>query len=314
MEVLRGDTFSAVGRWARGLWMLLRFIPLSAWSISALLLGVGFAYKAGYLHPLHTLLMLAGVSLVQGLATHAYNDVADWKSGTDGASPRILSGGSHVIPSGHFTPRALGAVGAASLMAAVAIGVYFIFVVGPGMAVILAIGIVAGVFYTTPPIRLGYRPFVGEWGAALPALLAVTAGSFYILTGTITPVVVIAGGVHAILCIGRLMNHHIPDMDADAAAKPRKVTTVLWARDRWGEDHVPKVGASYSLLAAGLAAAGGLLSPSLLAAIPFAMGCAALQATVDPSDVTHVTRVELWTTLLIVVQAAAVVASFLSWG
>jgi 1,4-dihydroxy-2-naphthoate octaprenyltransferase len=192
-----------------------------------------------------------------------------------------------------------------------AIGLYFILAVGPWVAVILAIGVYAGVFYTIPPLATGYRPFVGEWLTALPALVALPVGAYYILTRGVAAAVVVAAVVHGILCIARLMNHHIPDMAADAAARPRKVTSVLWVREHIGPRYVPWLGALYFLIAAAVAGLGGLLIAWPLAIpIPFATASAALAATADPSDPPQVTRRELWISLLIVASAAALVAAF----
>jgi 1,4-dihydroxy-2-naphthoate octaprenyltransferase len=105
MEVLRGDALPNPLRWARGLWTLLRVVPLVTWSGGGLLIGVGLALPRGGLNALHVLLMVAGALLLQGFVTHAYNDIADWRSGTDPASPRIMSGGSHVIPRGSSAAR-----------------------------------------------------------------------------------------------------------------------------------------------------------------------------------------------------------------
>ncbi len=311
MEAARGELVRGPWRWARGLWTLLRFVPVLTWSGAALLIGIGIAYAQGTFNPLYTLLMLGGAVLLQGFVTHAYNDITDWRSGTDPASPRIMSGGSHVIPQGYFTPRGLGTIGAATLLLTLAIGLYFIFAVGPGVAIVLAVGVYAGVFYTTPPLATGYRPFVGEWLTALPALVALPVGAYYILTRTLTAAVLVAGSVHGILCIARLMNHHIPDMAADAAARPRKVTSVVWVRDHLGLRYVPWLGALYFLVAAAVAGLGGLLiNPSLAVPLPFALASAGLAATADPSDAAQVTRRELWISLLIVASAVALVMAF----
>lgn len=311
MEALRGELVPGPWRSAKGLWVLLRFVPVFTWSGAALLIGIGLAYAQGAFNPLHVLLMLAGAVLLQGFVTHAYNDITDWRSGTDPASPRIMSGGSHVIPQGYFTLKGLGAIGAATLLLTLAIGLYFILAVGPGVAIVLAIGVYAGVFYTTPPLATGYRPFVGEWLTALPALVALPVGAYYILTGTVTALVLVAAGVHGVLCIARLMNHHIPDLKADAAARPRKVTSVVWVRDHLGPRYVPWLGAIYFLVAAAVAGLGGLLiAPALAVPVPFALASAALAATADPSEAAQVTRRELWISLLIVASAVALVMAF----
>ncbi len=298
----------------RGLWVLLRFVPVLTWSMSALLLGVAAAWAAGHTNWFHLALMYAGAILVQGFVTHAYNDITDWRSGTDPASPRIMSGGSHVVPRGYFSLRDLGAIGGLSLILALAIGLYFTLTVGPGVAVVVAVGLFAAVFYTTPPLATGYRPFVGEWLTALPALVALPVGAYYILAHSVAPVVVVAGLVHGILCIGRLMNHHIPDMDADAAASPRKVTSVVWVRERFGVRFVPWLGATYCLIAAAVATLGGLLlSPALVVSVPVALVCAALAATARPSDVAQVTRREMAITVAIVVGAVALALALYLW-
>lgn len=307
---VRGDPLRSL----RGLWVLLRFVPVLTWSMSALLIGVAAAWAAGYANWFHLALMYIGAILVQGFVTHAYNDITDWRSGTDPASPRIMSGGSHVIPRGYFSLRDLGAIGGLSLILALAIGLYLTLAVGPGVAIIVAIGLFAGVFYTTPPLATGYRPFVGEWLTALPALVALPVGAYYILARSVAPVVLVAAVVHGILCIGRLMNHHIPDMDADTVANPRKVTSVVWVREKFGLRFVPWLGAAYFLIAAAVATLGGLLlSPALLVSVPVAVSCAALAATARPSDVAQVTSREVAITAAVVAGAVALAAALYFW-
>src|SRR5438046_4164549 len=85
-------------RTAKGCVLALRLIPVLLWSYTAV--GLGTAAAAADLGGFDLLWFAVALGLgglIQGWATHAINEIYDWRSGTDRIDgPRALSGGSHV--------------------------------------------------------------------------------------------------------------------------------------------------------------------------------------------------------------------------
>lgn len=278
---------------AVGLWRLFRFLPVLSWSICAFALGVGLAAGSPEYIPANwghvALVALAGMAL-QGITAHAYNDLEDWRSGTDRKSPGILSGGTRVIRDGLLGEGSLSMIGLAGLLLPVIAGIYFSMLRGPMATVFLLVGMWACLAYTLPPFRLAYRPWLGEWLAAFPAILSCTAGSFFVLTGHITVRVLVVGTLHGLFSLGWLMQHHLSDLFADLEALPPKITTVAFAYQRWGLTGAGAIPAAYfSLAALGGSVSGFFLNPVFFLAVVPALLCIYLAVTTDPLDVYSIT-------------------------
>src|SRR5438046_5943082 len=85
-------------RTAKGWFLEFRLIPVLLWSYTAVVLGTAVASAdLGGFDLLWFAVALGLGGLIQGWATHAINEIYDWRSGTDRIDgPRALSGGSHV--------------------------------------------------------------------------------------------------------------------------------------------------------------------------------------------------------------------------
>lgn len=174
------------------------------------------------------LLAALGAILLQGFTAHAFNDWQDWQSGTDRLSPGRLSGGSRVIPRGLATPREVLTTGGLGLGAAALLAAFLAKGSGPLPLLLLVLGAWSAWAYSLPPLRLAYRPLLGEWMAAFPAIAAVGPGVQGVLTGRVTGLVWPASVLHGLFCLAWLMQHHLADVAADLAARPRKLTTPAW--------------------------------------------------------------------------------------
>ncbi|BCJ87464.1 prenyltransferase [Effusibacillus dendaii] len=237
----------------KGLFTLIRIVPVLSWSFCAILLSVGFAihdrHGLGSLPWIAICLLLLGALTLQGIVAHALNDRTDWRSGTDQKSPGILSGGSKVIRKGFYSETQLLVVGILGILLAIGLGVYLQSLTAHSVWIFILVGIWSAWSYSSYPFRLSYYPFLGEWLAAFPAMAACTLGTYYILTGSVSVPVIWAAIIHSLLCVGWLMQHHTSDIDADWEAVPQKITTVAWIASRVGKSAVPNLTASYFLLA-----------------------------------------------------------------
>ena len=293
---------------------LVRIIPLTTWGGGAVLLGT-----ASVLQQLQTpfswtspLAALLAVLLLQGVAAHALNDVADWQSGTDQTTPGILSGGSKVLKKKLFTARQLLLFFWYSLFLSLALTCYLCY--GHHslyLFLFLLVGLWAAVAYTCNPLRLAYRPLLGEWLAAWPAMVACTAGTSFLLAGSVPVISWWAGIIHATISVAWLMQHHLPDIAADLTARPVKNTTVAYVCAHLGWRYVTLPAGLYFFLVLvfGLAALPwhkgfGLSLLTGLAGMVLAL-------TTDPRSIADTTRKQVAMMLLSSLHFCLLSASFL---
>lgn len=295
---------------------LIRVFPVLSWGISSSLVGLGFSYAANYkIRWVDYGLILLLIILVHGIVSHAFNDREDWLSGTDKLSPGILSGGSRVLARRQFSIEELSWVGKAALFLVFGVAFYFLWQIGLPFLIILAVGVWAAIAYSCTPFRLSYYPLTGEWLCAVPALFACCAGTFYVLTGTLQPVVIIAGGVHALLAVGLLMHHHISDISSDLLAVPPKLTTVAWVRTKLGVRKTPLVELTYFLLALLMAGAGVIYyHPVFWITVLTSLGCIAAALTTLPEDIKSITNKEYILYWLIIGDAVTKALLLFNWG
>lgn len=286
-------------RWLLGLWRLIRPVPVTGWGLAAPFVGLAAAIgEVGFADIDWGLLALAilVVVIIHGYLSHAINDRVDWQSGTDRYTEGVLSGGSKVLHLDLFSLGELSQIGLVALVASAALGIYVAVRAGSWVWPHLVIGIGAALAYSLPPLRLSYRPLLGEWLCALPALAAASSCTYYVAAGVVSGRAVLAGALHGLFCLGWLMEHHISDAPADLRATPRKVTTVAYVTLRWGSGAAPWVAASYFLLAIPLSISlwchDSLRLVRSIPSITMALVAAATAANTNANSVADVTRRE----------------------
>jgi 1,4-dihydroxy-2-naphthoate polyprenyltransferase len=273
----------------RGVWLELRVIPVLLWSFSAITLGTALAARDNGLHAWWYLgAVMLGV-LIQGLLAHTVNELEDWRSGTDRhASPRVISGGSKVLVAGLLTQRMLTVIFAVAFAATTVLGLTLVAARGVEVLPYGLVGVTGAVLYTLPPVRASYRPFVGE-ALAFVCLWLCVAGAAVLQRGDLNGATVLTGVAAAAYAVSMLMVHHYLDRDADNAATPRKVTTIVLLgleRGRWYA-----IGWSVVALAAAVGAA--IAQPRLLPLVVAYSAGLAMHVRCHPGDVASVTRCEL---------------------
>ena len=272
----------------RGLWLEVRVIPVLLWSFSALTLGTALAARNQPLQVWYYLGAVALGVLIQGLLAHSVNEVEDWRSGTDRhASPRVISGGSKVIVAGLLSQRALWWVFAGAFAATTVIGLALVAAAGLDLLPFGLVGVAGAVLYTLPPVRAAYRPFAGE--AVAFVCLAVCVLGAHVLQGRSIDAATVAAAVAvAAYAVSMLMVHHYLDRDADALAKPPKVTSIVYL----GLVRGRRYAIAWCLVALAAALAGSALQPRLLPlVIGYTVGLMA-HLRCHPDDVASVTANE----------------------
>src|SRR5699024_5119457 len=102
------------------------------------------------------------------------------------------------------------------------------------ITILIFVGVWAAISYSLPPINLSYRPLLGEWLSLFPAMFFLGIAVPWLLLGD-TPIWAYQNAViNALVCMGWVMVHHIPDVEADMQAVPKKKTSVVWFVERFG--------------------------------------------------------------------------------
>jgi 1,4-dihydroxy-2-naphthoate polyprenyltransferase len=222
----------------RGGWILLRSIAVIFSSVATIIssllpLFLNNAMPLGNMLMLFAFLTIAAF-IIHGVLTHALNDYTDFHSGTDEFSPAILSGGSRVVQNGIMSLDNLRQLGKGLTISLLIIAGLLALFAQYELAILLLIGIWSAASYSLPPLRLSYRPFLGEWLSLFPAILFLGFAGPWIVLGSIPLWTLQNAVINALFCMAWVMVHHIPDLEADKRAVPMKRTSVVWFADRFG--------------------------------------------------------------------------------
>lgn len=174
------------------------------------------------------LLTLLGASLIQ-IATNMLNDYFDFKSGNDlqVKHQNPFAGGGRVLTAGLIKPSTHLLVSSICLVTGCLIGFYFIYTFRLTLLFWLGlVGVVSSLFYVGPPFKLAYRG-VGELIVGLNFGPVMVLGAYYVQTGTLSLVPLLASIPIGLLIAAVLWINEFPDMDADAAVGKRTLVLRL---------------------------------------------------------------------------------------
>ncbi|HEY5578587.1 MAG TPA: prenyltransferase [Acidimicrobiia bacterium] len=185
---------------------------------AALLYGVGAASTVGSTDVIswdRYLIGQAMVTLIQ-LLTHYSNEFFDVASDAGSTRRTWLSGGSGVLVGGALAP--VVALRAA-LVAAVGAGalIVWVFLLEPAAAYLGAIALVAGWFYSAPPLRLEASGW-GELVASVVVSVMVPATAALLQIGSVPSELWLVVAGLAMLQYAMLISFSLPDLDSDLGA------------------------------------------------------------------------------------------------
>ena len=249
--------------------------------ITPAILGTAIAWQSsGAFHWHYFLLVLLGAALING-GTNLVNDYFD--RATDDINVEYVApftGGSRMIQQGLIAPsRVLGA-GMLCFAAAAAIGAYLVWATwasGPMILILGAIGVFCGFFYTTPPLKLGYR-WPAESIVGLNCGILVTLGAYWIQAQTFSWVPVIVSIPLAILIAAVLWVNEIPDYVADKAVGKNHMV-VLLGKERAAKGYAVLLIAAYVCIVLGIIHA-GIPPLALLGLLSFPLAFRAMRIAV----------------------------------
>ena len=259
-------------------WLILRAtrLPFLSATLVPILLGIAVAAAAGSFDPPSALLTIVGGCAVQ-LGLNVANDVFDTQSGADdfNVNPTPYSGGSRVIQYGLVSFRAMALLAAALVAAGAAIGLVLLAARGSAALLLIGlVGLVVGIAYTAPPLRLAYHG-LGELAVGFGFGPLMLLGAYVVQTGgAISASAVWASLPVAILVALILYVNEIPDRPADAAAGKRTLP-VRFGRGPVLRGYRLAAGATFGIIVMG--AGLGLLPLTALVAVvayPAARGVA----------------------------------------
>ncbi len=198
-------------------------------SVIPITLGAVVAwYQFGIFNWLVFMLTLAG-----GIFIHAgldlANDYFDHKSGVDEINKKHseFNGGSRFIQNGILKPAQVLAGSIICFVIGIAVGLYLNYILpGNTLLIIGLIGVFLAFFYTAGPFRIGYTG-LGEFTVGLGFGPVMVLGSYFVQTGTITLLPVLASVPVGILIALVLFINEFPDYDADKQAKKRTLVVIL---------------------------------------------------------------------------------------
>ena len=255
-------------------WLFLRTTRLPFISATAVpvLLGIAVAASDGAFTWWTALLTLIGAFFAH-LGINVSNDVFDTLSGADDANvnPTQFSGGSRVAVYGLLSIRQLVALSGALFGVAAIIGLLLVWLTGSLTLLWIGVaGIVVGLAYTMPPLKLVYRG-LGEIAVFLGFGPIMLLGAYVVQTGRLAWEPLVASIPVGILVALILYVNEIPDRAGDASAGKRTLPVRLPAATVQA-GYLGAALLAFAVIVAGVA--GGILPwPTLaaLAAIPMAL-------------------------------------------
>jgi len=238
--------------------------PFFTGSIIPVLFGTTLAwYHEGEFSLYFFILNLIGAVMIQAGANVA-NDYYDHISGNDVANTefaRPFTGGSRMIQRGLLTPREVLAEACLCYAIGALIGLWLAYTCG---WFILALGLFGGItsyFYSAPPFKLVHRG-IGEIIIGLDFGILMVAGTYFVQTGKISLVPVIASLPLTLLIIAILYINEFQDYNAD-----RLVGKFNWVvrlgRKNGAKGYLALIAATYLSIVWGIAA-GALPIASIL--------------------------------------------------
>lgn len=192
-------------------------------SVALAFLGTTIAWFDGYFDIGRAL--LAGIGLVLAhISVNTLNDYFDYRSGIDLMTPRTpFSGGSGILKEGLLKPSEVLWLGLVSLLLAVPIGIYFIYLHG---WLLLPLLLVAGfcVILYSPLILKNYWP---EWAPGVGLGVLPILGMYFAQTGSFTWHALIASVPSGFLVHNLLLLNEFPDVEADKHANRRTLPITI---------------------------------------------------------------------------------------
>ena len=197
-------------------------------TLAASLLGIVGAVYSRVNFQLSTAISTILLALIVHAGVNVLNDYFDALSGTDAINTERLypfTGGSRFIQNGVLSISQTANFSYLLLAIAVIGGLYLVWVVGAGLLIIGAIGVLIGWAYSASPLRLNGRG-LGEL-CVLAGFLGVVVGADFVQRRAFSFQPFMIGLPYALLVTNLLYINQFPDRKADAVAGKRHLVVML---------------------------------------------------------------------------------------
>jgi len=216
-------------------WVAITRAPFLSTTLVPLVVAVAALFATGQLQQASwgRFALAAIGALALHVAANTYNDLFDWRSGTDQANEDYIapfSGGSRAIGKGLIDDAGLQRAARVALAIGLLCGLALILLGRPLVAVYGAVGALSGYFYTAPPLRLCARRGVGELVIGLDFGPLLVSGVHYAATGTLQLLPLLLGLPVGLLTAAILWVNEFPDARGDAATGKRTAVVALGPR------------------------------------------------------------------------------------
>jgi len=236
--------------------------PFLTLPVTLILCGAGAAAFQGSVRWDRSLLALLGL-MAAHVAVNALNEWSDMRRGIDLNTVRTpFSGGSGTLPAGAAPVKAALNLGIAASILALAIGIWFLWVVGWGFLPFILVGAFFITGYTDALARMG----VGEVAAGLGLGGLAVSGTAFVQDGNLGTVAVAASVPAFLMTFNLLLLNEFPDEAADREGGRRNLVIML---RRAGAARIYALaGLLVPIWIVGAVLAGALPGWALLGAIP----------------------------------------------
>lgn len=197
-------------------------------TLAACLLGLASAIYASVTFQLSTAILTVLLAFLVHAGVNVINDYFDALSGTDAINHERLypfTGGSRFIQNGVLTTTQTAYFGYFLFVFAMLGGLFLAWLVGAGLLVIGAVGVLVGWAYSAAPLSLNSRG-LGEL-CVLAGFLGVVVGADFVQRQVFSFQPLIIGMPYALLVTNLLYINQFPDRKADAVAGKHHLVVTL---------------------------------------------------------------------------------------
>lgn len=191
-------------------------------AVGPVLVGGALAFNYGKFAVLPWLVAIIGALLLQ-IESNLVNDYIDYITGQDTVD-RL--GPTRVTQSGLLSLREVKIGIAVNILLAILIGLYLIYVGGIVILYIGAAAIIFAILYSAGPYPLASLG-LGDLFVYIFFGLTAVGGTFYLLTGTISALVIIASVPPGFIITAILVVNNYRDRDEDSRVNKRTLTVML---------------------------------------------------------------------------------------
>ncbi len=221
--------------------MLFRILAVLVWAFNAGIISNAAAAADGFALNFAVLVfVLLIAAVVQGYPAHIVNEIYDWQSGADRPAAvasrntpaesrrETVSGGSKVIAAGLLTIADLWRLFYLTSGIVVVLAVFIARVGSWRLLLFFVPGFLFCLFYSMPPFRFAYRPFLGEFLGGFAGIALLVSGGYYAQSGTLPATTVILALSLGCMYAAIMVFFHYIDYKTDRFANPPKRTTVVF--------------------------------------------------------------------------------------